>query len=164
MNVELVLYEPKIPQNTGNIGRLCVGFKVSLSLIEPLGFVLNDKNLKRAGLDYWQYLKVKTYQNFESFYQEKILNKNRRLICFSKYATISKESNVNLIMGSCLKDFKFHKNDIIIMGSETTGFPDKLISKYKIFRVSIPILGNIRSYNLANSVAIALFEVYKQLS
>ena len=148
MSVELALFRPLIPQNTGNIGRLCVGFNVFLNLIGPLGFELNDKKAKRAGLDYWQYLNYKFYANFESFYLSK---KDKRIICISKYGK------------SLLCDFSFNKADVLLMGQETNGVPEDLIKNYDLQRVAIPMEGLIRSYNLANASAMILYECWRQL-
>ncbi len=148
MPVELALFRPLIPQNTGNIGRLCVGFNVFLNLIGPLGFKINDKRIKRAGLDYWQHLNYKFYADFESFYLNK---KDKRIICISKYGE------------NLLCDFSFSKTDILLMGQETEGVPKGLIKNYGLKRVAIPMEGLIRSYNLANASAIILYESWRQL-
>ncbi len=146
--IEIALFQPQIPQNTGNIGRLAVGFNVPLSLIEPFGFTISDATLKRAGLDYWQYLDYTTFPNYQAFFSAK---KRQRIICLSKYGSKN------------LKDFAFQKTDILLMGNETKGVPEKVTSSYKIERVKIPIIGNIRSYNLANATAIAVYEAHRQL-
>ena len=149
--VEIALYEPLIPQNTGNIGRLCVGFESELSLIGNLGFSLAEKEFKRAGLDYWQYLKWHHYLTFEEFYQKKI-NAGKRLLCLSKFGEVD------------IYHFDFQENDIIMGGSETTGVPDSITEDYGILRISIPIKGAIRSYNLANSIAMSLSEANRKIS
>jgi len=147
--IEVALYRPLIPQNTGNIGRLCVGFKTSLSLIGELGFSLDAKKLKRAGLDYWEHLDWRHYADFDEFYKEKT-HSNKRILCLSKWATTD------------IYHFQFNPNDVLMAGSETTGVPVPLTDRYQILRTSIPIWGNIRSYNVANAIAMALSEATRQ--
>lgn len=159
--MHLCLYQPLIPQNTGNIGRLCVGFNCRLSLIKPLGFSIEHKELKRAGLDYWQHLNVHIFENFEEFYQQsKEMNQQKkqknhqlkkRVIAISKYGEQE------------LYNFSFRKDDILLMGKETTGIPDSLIENYNLQVLRIPMSEQIRSYNLANSSAMCLGEFYRQI-
>ena len=112
--MEVALFEPRIPQNTGNIARSCAAFNIPLNLIEPLGFKLEDKYLKRAGLDYWPLVTVNTYVNFEKFLASKT---TKRIISFSKKN------------GLYLKDFKFKKDDILLFGREDSGLPNSIIDK-----------------------------------
>lgn len=155
--MEIALFEPRIPQNTGSIARTCAAYNVILNLIEPLGFKLDDKYLKRAGLDYWHLMKIYNYEDFKKFKKSKI---NRRIIAFSKKG--------NLL----LRDFKFKSNDILLFGREDTGLPkyvvdnsDELISIYMPNKASenIPCDG-VRSLNLSVACGIALYEAQKQIN
>ena len=146
--INIVLVNPEIPPNTGNIIRLCSNTGYSLHLIKPIGFDLNDRQLKRAGLDYHDTAKVKTYDNLEQFI--KIVNPNRILATTSKvnksYTTI-----------------KFKKNDAILFGSESTGLSQDIhnkIQKENIF--NIPMKPNNRSLNLSNAVSIIVYESWRQ--
>ena len=155
--MEVSLFEPRIPQNTGNIARTCAAFKITLNLIEPLGFKLEDKYLKRAGLDYWPLVKVNNYSNFQNFKKSKI---NKRIISFSKKN------------GIYLHHFKFHKDDILLFGREDTGLPEKVLKKsdslISIFMPNLEISNNyqkgVRSLNLSVACAIAIYEANKQLN
>lgn len=146
--VQVALYRPEIPQNTGNIGRLCVGFGVKLSLLGELGFEITNSRLKRAGLDYWQHLEWEHELDPELWAKN---NSDREIICLSKIG----EENIY--------DFPFKPGSILLFGRETTGIPLSFSNKLNLKRVRIPVLGNIRSYNLANSVAMTLSESYRQL-
>jgi len=155
--LEISLFEPRIPQNTGSIARTCAAFDITLNLIEPLGFKLDDKYLKRAGLDYWHLMKIVTYSDFDEFKKGK---KNRRVISFSKKN------------GLYLRDFKFQKNDVLLFGREDNGLPDQIIEKSEAL-VSIYMpnkaseLNNnigVRSLNLSVACGIALYEAHKQIN
>ena len=155
--MEISLFEPRIPQNTGSIARTCAAFDITLNLIEPLGFKLDDKYLKRAGLDYWHLMKIVTYSDFDEFKKGK---KNRRVISFSKKN------------GLYLRDFKFQKNDVLLFGREDNGLPDQIIEKSEAL-VSIYMpnkaseLNNnigVRSLNLSVACGIALYEAHKQIN
>ena len=155
--MEISLFEPRIPQNTGSIARTCAAFDITLNLIEPLGFKLDDKYLKRAGLDYWKLMKINNYVNFNSFKESK---KNKRLIAFSKKN------------GIFLHDYKFEKNDILLFGREDNGLPTQIIKKSDAL-VSIYMpnkaseLNNnigVRSLNLSVACGIALYEAHKQIN
>ncbi|MDC3167911.1 tRNA (cytidine(34)-2'-O)-methyltransferase [Prochlorococcus sp. AH-716-D22] len=155
--MEISLFEPRIPQNTGSIARTCAAFDITLNLIEPLGFKLEDKYLKRAGLDYWPLVKLKNYSNFNKFKDSKI---NKRIIAFSKKN------------GVYLKDFIFQEDDILLFGREDTGLPNKIIddsdSLISIFMPNVAISNNeskgVRSLNLSVACGIAIYEAYKQLN
>lgn len=149
MKPAIALYQPSIPPNTGNIGRLCVGFGVELFLIGPMGFEINDTTLKRAGLDYWKYLNYTIYQGFEEFFK---VHCERRIIVLSKFSDI------------LIYDFEFQLDDIILMGNEIKGIPQELTTSHGLTRIRIPMLKEIRSYNLANASAMAISECYRQLS
>lgn len=145
--MNIVLHQPEIPQNTGNIGRTCVATGSSLHLIRPLGFIINDKTLKRAGMDYWKDLDVHYYDSFEDF-----LVKNNNPVIYM--ATTKARKNY------C--DVSYDKNSFIMFGSEGSGIPEEILLKYKETSVRIPMLENYRSLNLSNSVAIMLYEALRQ--
>ena len=147
----IVLVHPEIPSNTGNIGRSCVAWKCKLHLIGPLGFAINDKYLKRAGLDYWPHLEWIVYSGLEEF-QEKT-SKTGRNFYFSKTGDIS------------FSTVGFQKQDWFWFGSETKGLPPHLLKKARVDDrlLKIPFPGPVRSLNLANAASIVMFEAYKQL-
>ena len=155
--MEVSLFEPRIPQNTGSIARTCAAYDVSLNLIEPFGFKIEDKYLKRAGLDYWHLMRINQYKNFNEFKKSK---KKGRLISFSKKN------------GVYLREFKFQKNDVLLFGREDNGLPDNIIEKSEAL-VSIYMpnkasdLNNnigVRSLNLSVACGIALYEAHKQIN
>ena len=153
--MEVALFEPRIPQNTGNIARSCAAFNIPLNLIEPLGFKLEDKYLKRAGLDYWPLVTVNKYDNFEKFLTSK---STKRIISFSKKN------------GLYLNDFKFMQDDILLFGREDSGLPDSIIKKsdflISIFMPNLETGNNnqkgVRSLNLSVACGIAIYEANKQ--
>jgi len=155
--LEIALFEPRIPQNTGSIARTCAAFDITLNLIEPLGFKLDDKYLKRAGLDYWHLMKIVNYSNFDEFKKAK---KNNRVISFSKKN------------GIYLRDFRFQRNDTLLFGREDNGLPDKIIEKSEaLISIYMPNkaseLNNnigVRSLNLSVACGIALYEAHKQIN
>ena len=145
--LNIVLYEPEIPANTGNIGRTCVATGSVLHLIEPLGFKINDKMLKRAGLDYWDKLDVRTYVNFEDF-----LAKNPGAKIYMA-TTKSKQTYT---------DVEYEDGCYIMFGKESAGIPEEILMEHKDNCVRIPMINEIRSLNLSNSVAIVLYEALRQ--
>ncbi len=155
--MELSLFEPRIPQNTGSIARTCAAYDIPLNLIEPFGFKIDDKHLKRAGLDYWHLMKITQYKNF---YEFKKLKKESRIISFSKKN------------GIYLRHFKFKMNDILLFGREDYGLPeeiikesDKLISIYMPNKASdLKSNDGVRSLNLSVACGIALYEAQKQIN
>ena len=155
--MEVSLFEPRIPQNTGSIARTCAAFDITLNLIEPLGFKLEDKYLKRAGLDYWPLVKLKNYPNFNNFKASKI---NKRIIAFSKKN------------GVYLKNFRFREDDILLFGREDTGLPNNIInssdSLISIYMPNVALSNNdskgVRSLNLSVACGIAIYEAYKQIN
>ncbi len=155
--MEVALFEPRIPQNTGNIARSCAAFNIPLNLIEPLGFKIEDKYLKRAGLDYWSIVTVNMYRNFDLFLDAKL---EKRIISFSKKN------------GIYLKDFKFKKDDVLLFGREDSGLPDSIIDKsdflISIFMPNLQTETNdkkgVRSLNLSVACGIAIYEANKQLN
>ncbi len=145
--MNIVLHQPEIPQNTGNIGRTCVATGSSLHLIRPLGFVINNKSLKRAGMDYWNDLDVHYYDNFRDFIDQ---HKNARIYMATTKAKHS------------YTDVTYHKDDFIMFGSEGSGIPEEILMDYPDNCIRIPMLSQYRSLNLSNSVAIILYEALRQ--
>lgn len=145
--MNIVLHEPEIPENTGNIGRTCVATDSVLHLIKPLGFVIDDKHLKRAGLDYWPKLKYFVYESYEDF-----LAKNPNAKIF--YATTKAKR--------CYSDVSFGPDDFIMFGKESAGIPEEILVDNEPTCIRIPMWGDIRSLNLGNSVAIILYEALRQ--
>lgn len=151
--LNIVLFEPEIPENTGNIARTCVGFNAKLHLIKPYGFILNNSRVKRAGLDYWKYLELFEYDNWQDFEQKNKISDISKIWLFTKFA--------NLYLGET--SFGDIKNNqvFLVFGKETKGLPSFIKEKY-INHIKINMNNNIRSFNLSNSVAIATFEFHKQ--
>lgn len=145
MNV--VLLEPEIPANTGNIGRTCAATGSRLHLIEPLGFRLNEKALKRAGMDYWKDLDVTTYINYEDFLEK---NPGAKI-----YMATTKGQHV-------YSDVKFEPDCYIMFGKESAGIPEEILLEHPNEAIRIPMMGETRSLNLANSVSIVLYEALRQ--
>ncbi|HEX3077318.1 MAG TPA: tRNA (cytidine(34)-2'-O)-methyltransferase [Lachnospiraceae bacterium] len=145
--LNIVLHEPEIPANTGNIGRTCVATGAKLHLIEPLGFRLDEKELKRAGLDYWKDLDVTVYANFEDFLSR---NPNAKI-----YMATTKALHV-------YSEVNYEPDCFIMFGKESAGIPEEILLDYKDTSVRIPMIGDIRSLNLSNSVAIVLYEAVRQ--
>ena len=145
MNV--VLVEPEIPQNVGNIARTCVLTGTPLHLVRPLGFSLEDRYLKRAGLDYWSYLTLHLYDSFEEF---AIKNKEKRF----RPSTVRSSSLYHQV--------NYQREDYLMFGKETKGLDPDIIEKYKEFSIRIPMTGPPRSLNLSNAVAVVLYEALRQ--
>ena len=141
--LNIVLYEPEIPQNTGNIGRTCVATGSRLHLIEPLGFKLSEKALKRAGMDYWEDLDVTTYINYEDFLER---NPGARI-----YMASTKAPNL-------YTEVDYEPDCYIMFGKESGGIPEEILLEHQEDAIRIPMLNDIRSLNLSNSVAIVLYE------
>lgn len=146
--LNIVLHEPEIPANTGNIGRTCVAAGARLHLIEPLGFQINEKQLKRAGLDYWDKLDVTIYDDFADF-----LKKNPGAKIYM--ATTKARQRYT--------DVSYEDNCYIMFGKESAGIPEEILLDYRDTAVRIPMYPEIRSLNLGNSVAIVLYEAMRQL-
>jgi len=143
----VVLFEPEIPQNTGNIARTCAALGCPLHLIEPLGFSLEDKYLKRAGMDYWHQVKVICYRNLEDFFNK---NRDGQFFYFSK--------KVNRFY----HEAKFTGKVYLFFGRESLGLPEWLLEKNRETSFRIPMMTTARSLNLANAVAVSLYEAYRQ--
>jgi tRNA (cytidine/uridine-2'-O-)-methyltransferase len=151
---EIVLFNPQIPQNTGNIGRLCVNTNTKLHLIKPLGYSLDEKYIKRAGMDYWQHVDLNIHENWENF----AADKDRDSLFFFSTKT-------NQIFWDCdyTKSISEKKPVYLIFGSESFGLSDTLYNNYTDKLYTIPMYGDhCRSYNLSNSVAIILLDYLKQ--
>lgn len=145
--MHIVLHQPEIPGNTGNIGRTCVATGTSLHLIEPLGFRLDEKSLKRAGMDYWSLLDVHRYMNFREF-------KERNPGAKIWMATTKAQR--------AYTEAAFSSNDFIMFGKESAGIPEEILVEHEQTCIRIPMLPAIRSLNLSNSVAIVLYEALRQ--
>lgn len=151
MSIHIVLFEPLIPQNTGNIARLTAANMIQLHLIEPLGFDLSDRYMKRAGLDYWEEVKLKVHSSWDDFIKSEDVKENQIRMLTTK----GSES---------LYSTKFKKGDYLVFGNESKGFPDFMHEKYSMNRIRIPMKNeNIRSLNLSNSVSICCFEAIRQI-
>jgi tRNA (cytidine/uridine-2'-O-)-methyltransferase len=149
MQLNIVLHEPQIPQNTGNIARTCAVTGASLHLIKPMGFEVTDKHLKRSGLDYWHELDITYYENWDDF--AKICNVGNNNCFF--FTTKGKKTYTEV---------KYPENAYLIFGREDKGLPEDLLLKNFDNCVRLPMRGNLRSLNLSNTVAIAVYEVLRQ--
>lgn len=147
--LNIVLVEPEIPNNTGNIGRLCVGTESKLHLVHPFGFVINDKNLKRSGLDYWVHLEVTEYQNIAEWMGQ--IQDRDRVFLMSSHAEKS------------YLEIDFQDGDWLVFGKESKGLSEAVLSQFKK-HLKIPMSSNIRSFNIANSVAFVIGEAKRQIA
>lgn len=145
--INIVLHEPEMPANTGNIGRTCVAAGARLHLIEPLGFKINEKMLKRAGLDYWDKLDVTVYDNYRDFLQK---NPDAKI-----YMATTKALHTYC-------DIRYEPDCYIMFGRESAGIPEEILIQHPDTSIRIPMIGDIRSLNLSNSVAIVLYEALRQ--
>lgn len=149
-DLNVVLFEPQIPQNTGSIGRLCLATGTTLHLVHPLGFEITHAKLKRAGLDYWEHLKVVEHPSVEAFFEK--LPPGAQKVFFSKKA------------GHTLFDQKFEKGAYLIFGGEVTGLADWILNRYPTETARIPMYdARVRSLNLSNAASICLYEAIRQL-
>ncbi len=148
--INIILHEPEIPQNTGNIARTCAATGASLHIIKPMGFTIDDKKLKRAGLDYWDKLDITYYENYEDFCEKHPEAKDSTFFFTTKaprsYAEVS----------------PYPDNVFIMFGKETKGLPEDLLYQNREYCVRIPMRDTLRSLNLSNSVAIAVYEILRQ--
>ena len=147
MALNNVLFEPEIPANTGNIGRTCVATGTRLHLIEPLGFRLNEKSIKRAGMDYWEHLDVTRYINFEEFLEK---NPGAKI-----YMATTKGQHV-------YTEVNYEPDCYIMFGKESAGIPEEILVEHPDNCIRIPMMSEIRSLNLSNSVAVVLYEALRQ--
>ena len=147
MALNIVLFEPEIPANTGNIGRTCVATGTRLHLIEPLGFRLNEKSITRAGMDYWEHLDVTRYMNFEEFLEK---NPGAKI-----YMATTKGQHV-------YTEVNYEPDCYIMFGKESAGIPEEILVEHPDNCIRIPMLSEIRSLNLSNSVAVVLYEALRQ--
>lgn len=152
MKINIVMVEPEIPQNTGNIARTCAATGAKLHLVKPLGFEISDKYLKRAGLDYWDKVDIEEHDSLQDFL-EKYKPEENNMFYASTKAT------------HCYSDVDYRKFDevFILFGKETKGLPEDLLQKYIENTIRIPMRHNLRSLNLSNSVNIILYEVLRQV-
>ena len=150
MALNIVLIQPEIPNNTGNIGRLALATGSKLHLVKPFGFEIDDKRLKRAGLDYWQHLEVIYYENIEDFF---LKNRNAKMVFLSSHGT---KNHWNI---------DFTEGLFLVFGKESVGLPKPLLEKHKTQLFKIPLYSDaIRSLNLANSVSIVVYEGLRQIN
>lgn len=162
--IQIVLHEPEIPFNTGAIGRSCVATDSPLHLIEPLGFMLSDKYVKRAGMDYWDKLELHRYLDYEDFL------KQHPEIAFGGEDEEEEQRQqeaprlwfATTKARQCYTDVSYGPNDFIMFGKESAGIPEEILVKHPKACVRIPMWGEIRSLNLSNSVAIVLYEALRQ--
>ena len=147
MTLNIVMVEPEIPQNTGNVARTCAATGARLHLVGPMGFTVDDKKLKRAGLDYWYLLDITYYDSLEEFFEK---NPDGKFFYFSTKAQHRHT------------DIKYPDNAYLLFGKETAGLPEKLLYENPDTTVRIPMIDEARSLNLSNSVAIGVYEVLRQ--
>jgi tRNA (cytidine/uridine-2'-O-)-methyltransferase len=149
MPLNIVLIEPEIPNNTGNIGRLALGSGSKLHLVKPFSFEINDSRLKRAGLDYWEHLDVIIYENVEEFFNK---NSNENMVFLSSHGTKNHW------------DIPFEDNMFLVFGKESVGLPKSILEKHPNLLYKIPLYNeHIRSLNLANAVGITIYEGLKHI-
>ena len=147
VKINIVLYSPEIPQNTGNISRTCAVTGAALHIIKPIGFEISDRTLKRAGLDYWDKLEIYYYECYEDFVEK---NGGKQTYYFSSKG------------GRCYTDVEYGDEVYLVFGKETAGLPDELLREKAESVLRIPMLDNRRCLNLSNSVAIAVYEALRQ--
>ena len=147
MTINIVLVEPEIPPNTGNVARLCVGVGANLHLVKPLGFVINDKHLKRAGLDYWHLLNISIYEDYEDF--ESKNPDGERFLATTKAS-------------KSYTEVQYPPDCYLLFGKETKGLSDKILKRYPESLIRLPMREDFRSLNLSNSVAVVTYEVLRQ--
>ena len=153
MKINVVMVEPEIPQNTGNIARTCAAIGAKLHLVYPLGFSISDKYLKRAGLDYWDKLEIEEHTSLKAFLERYKPEEHNMFLASTKYK-------------QCYSDIDYSKMEevFILFGRETKGLPEDLIQKYMDKAIRIPMRDSLRSLNLSNSVAIIVYEVLRQVN
>ncbi len=151
MKLNIVMVEPEIPQNTGNIARTCAATGAKLHLVYPLGFSISDKYLKRAGLDYWDKLEIEKHDSLKDFLDKYKPEENNMFFATTKAK-------------HCYTEVNYSKMEeiFVLFGKETKGLPEDLLQKYIDNTIRIPMIGNLRSLNLSNSVAIITYEILRQ--
>ena len=147
VNYHIVLHQPEMPANTGNIGRLCVGSNSMLHIVKPMRFLISDKYVKRAGLDYWDKLKIDFLESLEDI--QAINPEGQIWLCTTKTDRL-------------YSDVEFKKGDIFVFGAESKGLPEEYLKQHLEKTITIPMTKNIRSINLSNSVSIVLYEAWRQ--
>lgn len=147
--LSLAQVHPDIPQNTGNIARLCVGLDAELHLVQPMAFVIDDKRVKRAGLDYWPNLKLTIHESLDNFLQTRV---TERLFFLTTKAT------------QCYTDVTYRPGDTLVLGSESRGLPADLLARFPEQLIGIPMPGAVRSLNVSNAAAIVAYEAYRQIT
>ncbi len=147
--LNIVLLEPEIPQNTGNIARTCASSGATLHMIRPFGFEIDNAKLKRAGMDYWFHLDIRYYDSFDDFLEK---NEGCELYLFTKKAK------------NCYADIEYGENPYFLFGRESCGLPEDLINRFKENTLRIPMKAGLRSLNQSNSVAIATYEYLRQIN
>lgn len=147
--MHIVLVEPEIPANTGNIARTCAATGTILHLVRPLGFSTDDRYLKRAGLDYWHLVEIHYHNNFEELHR--LYPENRFYFATTKG-------------GHTYTEMRYNANDFLVFGKETRGLPEELLARHPESCIRVPMLNEARSLNLANSVAVILYEALRQLN
>jgi len=151
MKLNIVLVEPEIPQNTGNIARTCAALGAKLHLVYPLGFSISEKQVKRAGLDYWDKLEIEEHNTFNDFLEKYKPEDNNMFFVTTKGKKVYSENDY-----SCLDEV------FLVFGKETKGLPEDILKKYINKTIRIPMRENLRSLNLSNSVAIVAYDVFRQ--
>ena len=149
-NVSIALYRPEIPSNTGNIGRLCVGLNISLHIVSKPSFILSAKEIRRAGLDYWEKLNLIKHENEHTFL-EYCKENNKRIVPISKFGHIRYD------------EFNYSDNDILLFGRESTGLRESIWENDAANSVYLPMSDNIRSINVSNTAAIVSYEAFRQI-
>jgi tRNA (cytidine/uridine-2'-O-)-methyltransferase len=149
--IEIVLFEPEIPQNTGSIARLCAATRTPLHLIKPLGFKLEDRYLKRAGLDYWPHVNLAVWDDFEAY---RAARPGARIVPTT--------AGNRGYAATAYHRFDYAPNDALLFGTESKGLPERLLDRFEA-RLCIPIWGQVRSLNLANAASIVLYEALRQV-
>lgn len=147
MSMNLVLVEPEIPQNTGNIVRTCAATGTRLHIVKPMGFEIDDKKLKRAGLDYWHFLNIAYYENLDDFFEK---NKGGRFFYLTSKGALAHS------------EVKYQDGDFLLLGKETKGLPEELLIKHPERCIRIPMISSARCLNLSNAAAIVVYEALRQ--
>lgn len=155
----IVLHNPEIPQNTGNIARLCVANDLKLHLVKPLGFEITDKHLKRSGLDYWQFLEYETYENWEDFLNKNFNSSNKDDVASAKHRLWLLTTKTKQVVW----DVQFQSGDFLVFGAETKGLPVEIREEFLSQNLTLPMSSeNSRSLNFASTVQTVYYEAFRQ--